>query len=291
MKQLILVEGKNDKYFLQALLQEMNLLVKTEEIEDATSNENQNDRGLLWGKLQNIRNNVKKNYDSITQAEAILKDFSEILLTEMELSLKIEPILTPIDGSDKSKIINKLSYIRKRIHAQYSELQHIGIVLDADDLGTEARLNMINEAIEIVFGVKESIKNENEITEVIFSEQGIEAKLNFIFHCIKVAGKGELFTLLRHIKKKEPSHYSDCLVENWQKCYEKKEIPDTHKITENDFDKFWVEVYLKFDTVQRSKRDRNSASLQHVFNERGRESFNFESEHLKGLKDFLGLFR
>ncbi len=43
MKQLILVEGKNDKYFLQALLQEMNLLVKTEEIEDATSNENQND--------------------------------------------------------------------------------------------------------------------------------------------------------------------------------------------------------------------------------------------------------
>lgn len=206
-----------------------------------------------------------------------------------------EDIWEVLGGSNKKLLTEKLAYIRKNIHSEkYCALEKIGFVLDADDVGMKGQIALLNEVLKTVFSTDIQLQNENDSIEIAFIEQGLEAKLSFIFYCMKVEDKGELFTVLRKIKKME-SHYADCLAESWQKCYLQKEINDTHKIGENEFDKFWVQVYLKYDTVQKSKRDQKSTNLQHVFRDEKAENpaksvFAFDSPFLTGLKEFLKHF-
>lgn len=142
------------------------------------------------------RNNVLSNYT----------------LTELYVLIgENEDIWEVLGGSNKKLLTEKLAYIRKNIHSEkYYELEKIGLVLDADDVGIKGQIALLNEVLKTVFSTDTQLQNENESIEIAFVEQGIEAKLSFIFYCMKVEDKGELFTVLRKIKKMQ-SHYADCL--------------------------------------------------------------------------------
>jgi hypothetical protein len=102
-----------------------------------------------------------------------------------------------------------------------------------------------------------------------------------------VAGKGELETVLKAIKS-ENSIYADCL-QSWQECIKKRGINDSLGLKDKDFDKFWVQVYMRYDTCskeeqkQAGRKCNNEASMN-------KSIWNFDHECLDKMKSFLMLF-
>lgn len=196
------------------------------------------------------------------------------------------------NGLSKTTLEQKLKNIKKEIDKSYPNLQKIGIIIDADDKGQEAQIGLCNQAIESVFG-KIEIGAINEQKQVDFSINGQTIALNFSYYCMNVEDKGELTSVLKKIKK-EDSSYADCLIEAWQPCFLAKNIPNPKRISPNQLDKLWVEIYLKYDTTNKKRRNKDSANLALVFegkDEKGKTIFDFDSTHLQGLKDFLHTFR
>jgi len=138
-------------------------------------------------------------------------------------------------GIDKIKL--KLSVIK------YDQYDKIGIVLDADSDGIEKKLELINEKLKhktVDIDIKFS-----KINELIYSKN---KDVHFAVYITNVDGKGELETLLRKVKNKDSNH-ADCL-EAWRNCLQSKKV----EITDKDFNKFWVNNYLRFDTCNKNER-------------------------------------
>ncbi len=136
--------------------------------------------------------------------------------------------------------------------------EKIGIIFDADKVGIDIRKKQIQEKINLIFG------DNSEI---------------FSIYIMNIKGEGELETVLKEIKSKD-STIADCL-ESWQEC-----LPTEKKLKQKDFDKFWIQIYQRYDccTKTEQKRAGEKCNNQKSFS---KEIYNFENPILEDLKVFL----
>ena len=235
MSSLIIVESENDKYFIEAFLDKLNL-------------------------------------DNVEVGKPIceVNDF-DCLGGEKNLEPRLESL--KLDRYDK-----------------------IGIILDADDKGTEKRIEFINQALK-------SSCDDIELTQINKFEKSKTLELEIACYIMNIDDKGELETVMRVVKSKD-SLYADCL-DAWRECLKKQEI----EVKQKEFDKIWVSHYLKYDTCISSKHKRKKTkycanelinntendediqnNLKSTKETLQKDIWNFEHTVLEQLKEFLFLF-
>lgn len=215
MNSLIIVESKNDKFFIEALIKYLNLKVATE--------------------VQSICE--FECLDGITNLENKFKD------------IKID------------------------------NYEIIGIILDANSEGIDKRIKFINDSLKDI-SLDVQLNKINEFKE----SKAIGVK--FICYIMNVDGKGELETVLKMIKKKD-SIYADCL-SSWRDCVNKSLDNNKENIKDKDFDKFWVNNYIRFDTCSKKeqKQAEKNCTLEKSFE---KDVWDFDNKILDDLKNFLKL--
>lgn len=177
----------------------------------------------------------------------------------------------------------------------------VGIVLDMDKSTEQERVKLVNNALHLAYSdahIAQDITKINQFIEVIF-DKGTENEfvVNFACHFIHIAGKGELEDLLMAIKGL-PSPYADCLYEGWKPCFEQKgrtlsdDKPkdDSSFINHKEMQKFYIDVYKRFDVLPRKKKREDRTLKWDNFLKDNPKAFDFgkdEVVELKALKDFL----
>ncbi|WP_333203227.1 DUF3226 domain-containing protein [Microcoleus sp. S28C3] len=121
---------------------------------------------------------------------------------------------------------------------QKIDIEKIGLILDIENYSEPERLEWVNKCIQQVFKSKTLSRTKQFID--ICGDNGTNAKLACYF--TNVGGKCELETLLKAIKARESPH-ADCL-NSWKTCIESQ----GKQINQKGFDKFWVSIYLRYDT-------------------------------------------
>lgn len=224
MSNILVVESKNDQFFIDALVRYLNL------------------------------NPIK----------------TEIIVHEYEL----------LEGSSEKLLTDRLKYLKKITTDQLNP--KIGIILDQDNHSVRDRINFVNKCVQEAFNITEEI---TQITSFIDISSDPDNIIQLACYFINVDGTGELETLLKAIKT-QPSIYADCL-ESWKECLESQE----KTVKEKDFDKFWLNNYLRFDTCSKEeqKQAARKCSLQYVM-ENKPHIWDFEHPLLEELKAFLRLF-
>jgi len=219
------------------------------------------------------------------------KYFLQAIIRHLNCNIEVESIEpTPpiiiseddyksMEGLNAKKLIAALNSLKADI--EKGEIERVGIVIDIDDNEENERINFINECLQEVFPGTTSLAEVNKFVNITFDDINIHLACYFT----NVDRKGELETVLKMIKSQN-SVYADCL-ESWKDCLNShgKEI----KI--KDFDKFWVSIYLRFDTC--SKNDKKQAerkcSCKSAMNEKT-WIWDFEHPTLNDLKTFLQMF-
>lgn len=213
-----------------------------------------------------------------------------IINTEVEqITIEEEDYLL-LKGIDANKnrpttLIRVFEDIRDQIN-KHRNVSKIGIVLDIDKKLEEDRIAMINNAIYAAYGLeKDLIKSTNELFSLnIFSDYSIQICCYFT----NVEGKGNLDTLLRKIANKPSPDYANCL-ESWRKCLESKNIP----ISDSEYDKIWLNNYIRLDTCLKKEKGNakmycNMENFEKILK---KDIFNFESEYLNDIYEFIRLFQ
>lgn len=179
-----------------------------------------------------------------------------------------------LDGLSQKRLQDKLLEVSFDIGKK--GLSKIGILVDADLVGVEKRIGLINQAIK-------SIDSDLEITEANtwYKSQSLDA--HFSCHILNVSGHGELETLLKTIKS-QPSLYADCL-ETWRNCV----TTQNQKITEKEFDKFWVSIYQRYDCCS-SKEQKQAGTKCNPEASFQKDIWNFSHPALDNLKTYLMTF-
>ncbi|MFP4102935.1 DUF3226 domain-containing protein [Coleofasciculus sp.] len=137
----------------------------------------------------------------------------------------------------QSKLINALKALVADI--QKRDIQKVGIVRDIDNFSVDERIQWVNECINQAFTNSTNLSQIGKFIE-ISTATGEVIKLSCYF--TNVDGKGELETVLKTIKSQD-SAFADCL-DSWRDCLSQK----GKSITDKEFDKFWVSLYIRFDT-------------------------------------------
>ncbi len=192
------------------------------------------------------------------------KYFIEALIDFMNLSnINVSEPLCLIDEYECiggiGNLKKKLKEVKARV-AKNGDIKKIGIIVDADNKGIEER------GIEI----------ENLI-RTVFSE---DDEIEFLYYITNVEGFGELETVLKEIKKND-SIYADCL-NAWQEC-----LPEDKKIKKKDFDKFWVQIYQRYDCCSKKEAKQADKKCNNEVSLKEKDIWNFEHEILNSLKEFL----
>jgi len=219
---ILIVESKNDKYFIEAFIDYLNI-------------------------------------DNVDIAPPICSiDDYECLNT---LSLK--------------SLENKLEILAGQVGKK--GIEKIGIIIDADKAGIDKRIELINEALQII--------DENlhlNVCNNFVTSKALDVEI--ACYIMNVDGFGELETVLKAIKSQDSTH-ADCL-DSWKQCLEKKD----KTITNKEFNKFWVNIYQRFDHC--IKKDKKQAGKKCNFAiSMKKDIWNFESDKLNELKNFLNLFK
>lgn len=179
-----------------------------------------------------------------------------------------------LNGLSKESLERKLQEVQKDIEKR--GIEKIGIVLDADEVGIESRVELINEALKIIDPNLHLPRSNQFITS---EKLAVEVAC----HIMNVAGHGELDTVLKAIKAK-PSPFADCL-EDWRKCLEAK----GKSIKDKNFIKFWVDIYQRFDCC--AKKEQKQAGTKCNFEASVKKDiWDFNNSVLDELKAFLKLF-
>lgn len=182
-----------------------------------------------------------------------------------------------------------------------SPKQQIGILLDWDYESKEDRLNLVNKAINTaiqkwlpykkatILPMSVTLVDVNTPVSVVADIDGEPHTIEFVTYFTHVDNKGELDTLLKAIIPSEAAVFANSL-ECWKKCFEDK----GKELDKKKFDKFWLAVYIRFDTCPKDdSRDAenkcNGESLSYVF-ENKPHIFNWDSSLLDEIKTFLRLF-
>lgn len=179
-----------------------------------------------------------------------------------------------LSGLSEVKLVDKLNDLR--IASDKEATNKIGIMVDADANGIDAKLTLINSALK-----KSGFQTEvPSVNTWIYDDQ---QALSVSCHVLHIDGHGELETLLRTIKS-EDSIFADCLMQ-WKACLEEQ----NKVMSPKDFDKFWVSIYQRFDCCsakERKQADRKcspEASMK-------KPIWNFEHEALTELRAYLASF-
>lgn len=208
MNNLIIVESKNDKFFIERLIEYSNI------------------------------NNI--NVQSICEFEC----------------------LEGIDNLNK-----KLEEIK------FDKYDRVGIILDADKEGIDKRIEFINNALK-------KVSDDVELISINKLEKSSKLDVDFVCYIMNVNGYGELETVLKSIKKSD-SIFADCL-ESWRECLKNK----GKNISDKDFDKFYINNYIRFDTC--TKSEQKHASKKCSFKAAiKKDIWNLDDDILSSLKEFL----
>lgn len=228
-RNILIVESKNDKYFIQAIIRKLNF-----DIEIATP----------------------------------------IRISDEDYRA--------MDGLNHQKLKAALGNLKASI--QKGEIEKVGVIIDIDNYREEDRLKFVNECLQEVFSNSESLSKVNEFINLNFEDFSIQLACYFT----NLDGQGELETVLKAIKQKESIH-ADCL-ESWKNCL----VSKGKTIKDKDFDKFWVDIYVRFDTCSNNdKKQAGRKCSMRAFDyvmENKVEIWDLEHPTLDNLNQFLGLF-
>lgn len=226
------------------------------------------------------------------------KYFIEELVNFLNLDITVDNPICSINDFEclggLNKLEEKLNSINKKI--KKDSIEKIGIILDADEEGTEKRIHFINEKLR-------NICSDIQLDKINEFKYSTELQVYIGCYIMNIADSGELETVLKAIKSQD-STYADCL-QAWRECLSSK----NKEIKDKDFDKFWVSNYLKFDTCitskHRGKKEKYCANeivnysedcddvkviLQTNSETLGKKDiWDFENPILDDLKEFLNL--
>ena len=195
------------------------------------------------------------------------KFFIEALITHIDIDIEVGNPICTIDEYEcmggMGKLKNKLEELKSRI-SKGDEINHIGIVFDADQVG-------INERTEQINSIKDSVFENNELDLRIF--------------IMNINGGGELETLLKEIKSTD-SPIADCL-ESWQEC-----LAD-NKLNKKEFDKLWIQIYQRYDCCNKQEQKQAGRKCDNEASLKNKSIYDFDKDlkELAKLKEFLEGFR
>ena len=187
-----------------------------------------------------------------------------------------------LEGLSETKLITTLKALEADL--QKRDIEKIGILIDIDNYSEAERLEFVNECIQQVFE-SENLSSTKQFINIC-GDNGTKAKLACYF--TNVGGKGELETLLKAIKARESPH-ADCL-NSWKTCIERQ----GKQINQKGFDKFWVSIYLRYDTCsdneqQQAGRKCTMSGFDYVMKHK-KDIWNWDNPALDDLKEFFTLF-
>lgn len=207
------------------------------------------------------------------------KYFIEALRDYLTVDVEVGTPMCSIDEFECldgiSKLQPRLKELKERI--QKDDVQKIGILLDADKVGIATRVDEINKALHVIC-------SDVTLTGVNTVVKSNELDAEFLCCITHVEGVGELETLLKTIASQEKIH-ADCL-DAWKTCLEGQ----GKSISPKDFDKFWVTLYLRYDTCRPSERRQADKKCKGELAIK-KPVWNFDHPALDDLKTFLQLFK
>lgn len=212
--------------------------------------------------------------------------FLQAIICRLNFNIEVAPPIIiseddyrSMNGLNPTKLKDALKDLKADI--EKGKIDRVGIVIDIDDQQESDRISFINECIQDVFPESPLLEEVKKFINVTLDDINIQLACYFT----NVDGRGELETVLKNIKNKD-SVYANCL-ESWKDCLKShgKEI----KI--KDFDKFWVSVYLRFDTCSKreKKQAKSKCSFEYAMANKP-EIWDFENPILNDLKEFLQMF-
>jgi len=187
-----------------------------------------------------------------------------------------------LEGLSETKLITTLKALEADL--QKRDIEKIGIIIDIDNYSEAERLEFVNECIQQVFE-SETLSSTKQFIDIC-GDNGTKAQLACYF--TNFEGKGELETLLKAIKARESPH-ADCL-NSWKTCIESQ----GKDISDKDLDKFWVSIYLRYDTCsdkeqQQAGRKCTMSGFDYVM-EHKKDIWDWDNPALDDLKEFFTLF-
>nr|VFJ49662.1 MAG: hypothetical protein BECKDK2373B_GA0170837_102541 [Candidatus Kentron sp. DK] len=186
----------------------------------------------------------------------------------------------PICNVDEFECLDGISNLESRLtrltfQIDKTGIKKLGIILDANKVGIDGRVGLINEALDAICS-DVVLKAPNTLVK------SAELEVEIACHILNISGFGELETLLKAIKSKK-SPYADCLG-SWRECLraEGREVADKY------FDTLWVNFYQRYDNCKMNE----SNAGRNCRGETGmkKDIWNFEHPALRDLKNFLRLF-
>lgn len=200
------------------------------------------------------------------------KFFIEALLNSLNLN-QIE-VDEPLCSIDEYICLDGIDNLKHKLQdLKLDDIDKLGIILDADEVGIDTRITQINKILqELRLNIQLDMIND-------FKEDK-ELGINISCHILNIDGKGELENILKQIAK-EDSTFADCL-DSWKECLEEKD----KEISQKDFLKFWINNYIRFDTCTKEEQKQISkkCSFQKAMQ---KDIWNFDDEALDSLKEFL----
>jgi hypothetical protein len=213
--------------------------------------------------------------------------FMQAMVEKINCDIQVEkPIYIDdyerLEGLSEKKLITTLKALEADL--QKRDIEKIGIIIDIDNYSEAERLEFVNECIQQVFE-SETLSNTKQFIDIC-GDNGTKAKLACYF--TNVGGKGELETVLKAIKARESPH-ADCL-NSWKTCIESQR----KDISGKDLDKFWVSIYLRYDTCsdneqQQAGRKCTMSGFDYVM-EHKKDIWDWDNPALNDLKEFFKLF-
>ncbi|MDX2255674.1 MAG: DUF3226 domain-containing protein [Pseudanabaenaceae cyanobacterium bins.39] len=222
------------------------------------------------------------------------KYFFQAIINKLNLDIEVAPPIRISDqdylemnGLDHKKLKDALSNLRANI--QKGEIEKVGIIIDIDNYQQKTRITFVNECIQEVFPNSELISEVNRFINLNITDSSDDS-LNVKLACYftNIDGQGDLETVLKAIKYKESIH-ADCL-EVWRNCLTSNE----KVIKDKDFDKFWVNIYVRFDTCSNNDKKQagskcSMSNFDYIMKNKV-EIWDLDHPKLDNFKYFLELF-
>jgi hypothetical protein len=265
---ILLVEGKSDKEFINALIKHM-----------FNSEQKHEDKILLICDTEDYQ----CYYQYLTEldqdkVEAALAKLKDDLVNQTR---KIQCLVVGGIQEQELKSLKKaLVNLKNELLQTGRNVEKIGIIIDLDQDTVENRLRLVNAAIQEVFGKEFVISRKNEENDWITVRVDSDVSVKISCYFMNVDGKGELETVLKAIACKTSTH-ADCLAQ-WREC-----IGIENKLTDKEFDKLWVQVYQRYDCCSKKDREKAEKNCSNLKRFLKKEFYNFNSPVLADLREFL----
>ncbi|MFZ2725123.1 MAG: DUF3226 domain-containing protein [Methylococcaceae bacterium] len=209
--------------------------------------------------------------------EQLIKNANETINTN---DLVVDIPICNIDGCECLNGLDNLKAKLKEVSIRIDKegISKIGILVDADNDGKDAKLNIINDAIKSIDPAV-TINAEN----TWFTSEKLDIQLSC--YVLNVNGYGELEDILRLIKA-QPSPFADCL-EAWRYCLQTKH---NQIVSDKDFKKRWFYYYSRYDCCDKKETGSAEKNCSPESTLQKDHAWDFNHEQLSQLKTYLSSF-